>query len=442
MRVSFCVKTLGCKLNQLESDSIAASMARAGHSVVDAEREADIVVLNSCTVTGKAEQKGRREARKSLGGGGVLIVTGCYAELNQGEIESLLPDAIVLKGSGKSLLHELGPFLASLPSQPAASLRAPIKSFLGKTKQAIDDFSFEGGGGRDRSRPALKVQDGCDNACAYCRVHLARGPSRGIDAGLAIERLKALEGEGFAEAVITGVNLSQYPGPGGLPGLVRSLLGATSRISLRLSSYEPDAVDGAFLEIAAERRVRPHFHLAVQALSAPVLASMGRRYGPERVVEAVEALRRVRGDPFISCDIIAGFPGEGQERFEEGLAIARGLGFAWIHAYPFSARPGTRAASMRPRVPERIAGERVAALEELAKKGRAAYAARWAGIAVEAVEERSEGPLSAWTSENYLKIAAPGPGRPGKAAMLATRLPGPEAVTRGFDLDALAVGAL
>jgi len=459
-RVTF--QTFGCKLNQLETEALADSFARAGAAVLPQGSEAELHVLNTCTVTGKAEQKARRSIRAALAAGprspgreAVVVVTGCYAQVEAEAIEALGERVVAVRGEDKALLHGLAAFLAdewqghgdlldavrdwraaaaSRAAAPGAGGASAVGDAVTVSDNAARDgrFAFSPGAFAFHSRPSLKIQDGCNNRCSYCRVCIARGPSVSLEPAIVLERLRALEDSGAAEAVLTGVNLSQYRSGGlGFAGLLGYLLSGTSRIAIRLSSFEPDRVDGAFLEVFGERRVRPHLHLPIQSGSDPVLARMGRRYTASQVLAACEDLRRVKGDPFLAADLIAGFPGETEADFEATLSTAAGAGLAWIHAFPFSARPGTAAWDMKLRVPERVAGERVAALTALAERGREAYLARWMGREVEAVLETAyEGGAAGEcaaangggsfhaTSDNYLRLGLealpPGQGRAGR----------------------------
>jgi threonylcarbamoyladenosine tRNA methylthiotransferase MtaB len=292
-----------------------------------------------------------------------------------------------------------------------------------------DDFVFH-------SRPSLKVEDGCDNACAYCRVRIARGRATSLPAREALERARALEAAGRAEIVLAGVNLSQYrDGDTDFPGLLRVLLAGTSRIAFRISSYEPDKLDGAFLEAFAEERVRPHVHLALQSGSDAVLKAMGRRYCHADILHAVRELRRVKRDPFLAADIIAGFPGESEADAEATLALVRDCDFAWIHAFRFSPRPGTKAISMPNRVPERVAGERAAALLELGREGRERYRGRWYGKEVRAVIESD----FCATSVNYLKLRLEGlPGNAMPGQEIRCRIQSAQRIEASEEIDACA----
>jgi threonylcarbamoyladenosine tRNA methylthiotransferase MtaB len=280
---------------------------------------------------------------------------------------------------------------------------------LDQTARA-DPFVFEQGlaeyAASPRSRPFLKIQDGCGNACTYCAVTIARGPSVSLDKTAVLERLRSLEDAGFSEAVLTGVNICRYPD---LAGLIVYLLENTDRIRLRLSSLEPDAVDDRLLQAVSLPRVRPHFHLSVQSGSDAVLARMGRRYGAVAVERAFAGLRAVKDDPFLAGDIITGFPGETEADFAATYTLCEKAAFAWIHAFPFSPRPGTAAAKMRPPVPQREAVARAERLRLLAQAGHAAYEKRWEGRTREAVIERYESgdETVSVVTENYLKRTLP-----------------------------------
>ena len=398
LRVAF--RTLGCKLNQLETESIADAFSLAGALVHPFDGPADLYVVNTCTVTGKAEQKARRVIRQALSQnpGAAVLVTGCYAQMDPEGLSLVSPRSVVLPGEEKTALLDLASWLQDNWQGHGDLFEAIVEWKLGLGGRG---GSPAGGAARDRfsyhpqtfafhSRPSLKIQDGCDNRCAYCRVCLARGPSVSLGREELLSRVLDLERSGKAEVVLTGINLSQYrDGDMKFPGLLGYLAENTGRIRFRLSSYEPERIDDAFLRAFAHPRVQPHVHLAVQSGSGSVLRRMARPYDAERLREALASLRAAKDDPFLAADIIAGFPGETDQEFEETYALCVDLDFAWIHAFPFSARPGTKAFDMRPKVPERIAGERVARLSALARAGKMGYVGRWVGKPVDIILEKS-----------------------------------------------------
>lgn len=401
------VHTFGCRLNQTESESIARAFELAGFRVArdGAGASPGIVVLNTCTVTSKAEQKARRLMRQALRDdpGAVVIVTGCYAEMEAEAIAALGERVVVLAGSRKDALLGLPARLAAAAgghADPFDLVREELAALSGEPR---DPFGFAPSAFTFHSRASLKVEDGCDNACAFCRVRLARGPSASLDPGLALERVRELEEAGYAEIVLTGVNLSQYSSGGmDFPGLLNALVDGTTRVALRISSYEPGRIDSAFLEAVSRERVRPFFHLPIQSGSPATLRRMGRDPDVQALRRAVEGLRRAAIDPFVSFDMICGFPGESEAEFAQSESFARDARPAWIHVFPYSPRPGTQAASFGDRVPERVAAERAKVLIGIARQGRLEYARRWTGRAVDAV---IEGPL------DRLATGSPSPGK-------------------------------
>jgi threonylcarbamoyladenosine tRNA methylthiotransferase MtaB len=432
MTVSFW--TLGCKLNQAESDCLAATFTAAGFAVVP--QKGDLRVINTCTVTSKAEQKMRRIVRLERGDeNALLVVTGCAVRKRevQGRVFYLpaqdKPRLTELPAKLKAALTEDTHYAGETAARHIADSGAlpagmAVKQATGNLLYAVlfdwftgldpatraNPFVFEQEtaeyAAAPRSRPFLKIQDGCGNACTYCAVTIARGPRVSLDKTVVLKRLRSLEDAGFSEAVLTGVNICQYPD---LAGLITYLLGNTGQIRLRLSSLEPDAVDDRLLRAVSLPRVRPHFHLSIQSGSDAVLARMGRQYGAAAAERASASLRAVKDDPFLACDIITGFPGETEADFQATYALCEKAAFAWIHAFPFSSRPGTTAAKMRPQIPQREAVARVERLRLLAEAGLSAYEKRWEGRAVEAVVERydSGSETVSVVTENYLKRKLP-----------------------------------
>ena len=465
----FSVYTLGCKLNQLESEAIADSFCREGFTFIPwnapkqrstlRSSEPWLMVINTCTVTSMAEQKARRFIRKLLRDypDMCLIITGCYAQVEQAEISALYPAChernaprrlFVIPGESKDRLLDLPRLLAGTGALQSA-LPHQIASWLtslssGPLPEEAEDgaFRLQPENFASHSRAFLKVQDGCDCRCTYCRVSIARGKSRSLGAEEVLAALASLEKRGFAEAVIAGVNITQYMDAQahgthaantsmGLAGLLDFLLSKTETIRLRLSSIEPDWLTPArladFSKVLAHPRVQPHFHLSVQSGSARIIAKMGRSYTPADIERIVSLLRSVRQDPFLACDIIAGFPGETEEDFAKTFALCARIGFAWIHAFPFSRRPGTAAYDFPEKVNERDITKRVEHLTELARKGRREYLGRWEGKEVEAIVEAGDesnpahGMIPA-VSENYLKLLVACSKEPAPGSLIRCRI--------------------
>jgi len=416
--------TLGCKLNQLESEAFADAFRQAGfvtHNTSDGISPS-IVVVNTCTVTSKADQKARRVIRKALRDypDSRVIVTGCYAQLDKQEIDGLdggkKERLFVVKGMDKQSILNL-PLYLSENTDPLTALGAQDENSMTdndtNARLKANAFQFNPERFSNHTRSFLKIQDGCDNHCTYCRIRLARGPGVSLHPVEALARLRILEKK-HAEAVLTGVNISLYRGEKGeafpaannLGGLLEYLLSGTSTICLRLSSLAPGSIDENLAGILSHKRIRPHFHLSIQSGSEKILERMGRAYNAQTIEKAVSLLRSAKDDPFLACDIITGFPGETETEFNATLELCRKIGFSWIHVFPYSKRPGTPAWSFSGAVREREITKRAGLLTDLAWQGRAAYVKRWLGREIEVLAEKKSGSKSYFRgiSENYLKL--------------------------------------
>lgn len=426
--------TLGCKLNQCETEALSEAFIREGFHVAPLSfppegRPPEFCIINTCTVTSKSEQKARKIIRKVARemGGTTLIITGCYAELNGQELENLGVDCIIIPQEKKQLLlqlpgylHRINPSIHSHFSQLDLVHRAfsELEALEGGAKKA-SPFDYNPEEYPFHSRPFLKIQDGCDNRCAYCRVPLARGNSLSLPFPRLIERVRDLENRGVSEVVLTGVNISSYHwGELGFLGMLSSLLKETRNIRFRLSSLEPENITPEFSEIAGHPRVRPHFHLPIQSGSDRVLISMGRKYTRSDLKWIVDTLRKGGRDPFIGADFIVGFPGEGEEDFQLTLSLAEELTLSRIHQFSFSSRPGTRAEEMEDQVPARIISKRKARLKVLNKKLEIAYRKRCKNREVEAIIEI---PSKTALTENYLHVNLSGKAIKGGANAISRR---------------------
>jgi threonylcarbamoyladenosine tRNA methylthiotransferase MtaB len=401
MRVGF--HTFGCKLNQFETEALASSLRSQGCSIVGAGEPADAYLINTCTVTTRADHKARayiralarREPDRPV------IVTGCSAQLEARALADIAPNIVVVPQDHKGNLQDL----------PALLAEGDVKSALegARAGGASDPFIFRVRSLSFHTRAFLKVQDGCDFSCAYCRVPLARGASVCLEADEAVRRAVDLEREGFREIVLTGVNISAYRSQGvDLAGLLSRILEITSEARLRLSSLEPQSVTESLAGALSSARVCPHFHLPVQSGSDLVLHGMRRRYTTAVVRRAVTLLRETRPDPFLAADLIVGYPGETEEEFLRTRDLVEELGLSALHVFPYSARPGTPAASLTPRVPDPARTRRARELVELSSRLSRAYRQRWVGRSAEALLERSASGTMLGVTENYLKVAVRG----------------------------------
>ena len=461
--LTFLAYTLGCKLNLLESEAFTEVFLQAGFSLYNKNLSSypSVILINTCTVTSKADQKARRVIRKALRDfpDSLILVTGCYAKLNQSEIinlgENQNDSFFVLQGLTKEnilcLPHYLdtGSVSNSLKTWYEDLLKEKNEQHPNNEEKKVFQFSPKQFSGHTRS--FLKIQDGCDNHCTYCKIRLARGSSISLDSNQVLARLKILETQ-YAETVLTGVNISQYSGRmsgdkshnascGSLGELLEFLLAGTSKIALRLSSLAPDRIDDSFAKVLTDKRIRPHFHLSLQSGSKKILEKMGRNYDAGIIEKSVNLLRSVKDDPFLACDIITGFPGESEMDFIETLDLCRRIGFAWIHVFPFSKRQGTPAWSFSDTVNDKEINRRVQLLTDLAWSGRADYITRWLGKEVDVlIEKKNLDKLSYHgISENYLKllIFCNGENVPLRGDVIRCRL-GQEKINEKKDYDAIA----
>ena len=411
------IETLGCRLNQIESEATARFFTDAGFSVsmegLTSSSEADpktlTAIINTCTVTQKAEQKARRLIRLMLKKfpAATVIVTGCYAQLSPQEIEALDKRICVIGGQTKSRLSDVPELLRKSLEKGkwnaeafAQSVKSEIAA-LPALKPGFPENSFKLSATSflSHSRASLKLQDGCNNNCAFCAIHIARGHSVSLDVQTAIDRVRELEEKGHGEVVLTTVNIGQYKGAYkdgycNFTELLSLLLLNTKSICFRISSLYPDIVDEKFCRVISDPRVQPHFHISVQSGSTRVLQAMNRPYSAQSVVEACQRLKKAKQNPFLACDIITGFPSESDDDFEETMKLCQACDFAWVHAFPYSERPGTAAASMKGKVPQSVSGQRAKRLTEWAVAQKIKYVESFVGTEHEAVLETVKRPLA------------------------------------------------
>ena len=403
------VYTLGCRVNQCESEAIAEAFAKHGHEVLKKDAGADLIIVNTCTVTSKAEQKARREIRLFAKKAAVLV-TGCYAQVNPKEIEELSPNVVVLPLMRKPELLKLPEFIND---RTVSNVFDAVSGFARAHKNLSDKgsvFDFAPSEFSYHCRSYLKVQDGCDNNCGFCRVRIARGKSFSLDAKTVVERALAIEKKGYHEIVLTGVNLTMYDHNGkGLGGLLQQLLSAVGPdMRFRLSSLEPDHIDDLLLEQLKDPRMQPYFHIPIPSAADKVIKRINRTYSSSHLEYVIDRLREIKEDPFLACDIITGLPGEGEEEFEATRAFLERHGFAMMHVFPFSPRPDTALENANDRVPESVRDERAGILRNLSSELNRIYVERQVGRENEVIlENRRQGKWHALTG-NYLKVEVSG----------------------------------
>jgi threonylcarbamoyladenosine tRNA methylthiotransferase MtaB len=400
------LETLGCRLNYAEMASLGRELAAAGHVLAGSAADADVCVLNSCAVTGEAARQTRQLARQMARANpqSKLIVTGCYATLDE-ETVGKLPNVTLVVGNARK--DELASVIAAEAAQ-IEPVPAPIP--------LIETVALGGEGGRTRA--FVKAQDGCRNRCTFCIVTLARGDERSRPVAEIVAEVAALHAEGYQEAVLTGVHLGGYGSDTGqgLAALVEALVAETRIPRLRLSSLEPFDLEPGFFDLWAHSggRLMPHLHLPAQSGSDAILKRMARRNRVADFEALVAAARERIPDLTVTTDLIAGFPGETEDDFEETLAFARRALFAHMHVFPYSARNGTAAARFNGQVPEPERKRRVRRLVELdAAMGRAVRESFVGQTRPVLWESRIEGNggAAAWSglTDNFLRVQAAAP---------------------------------
>lgn len=417
------IETLGCRLNQIESESAAKFFIDKGFSVTmksmtsAQEEDSNIIlfILNTCAVTQKAEQKSRRIIRLALKKfpNACVLITGCYAQLSPSDIKKIDKRICVIGGQMKSRIANVPDLLNDylkektwdgqdfaeiinnqITNIPPAKVGFPEESFKFSTSSFIS-----------HSRASLKIQDGCNSNCSYCTIHKARGHSVSIPVETAIKRVLELEKAGQEEVVITSVNIGQYKSlyqgqTINFTKFLRILLEESKKIKFRISSLYPEVVDDEFCEVIKNPRVCPHFHISVQSGSDKILKLMNRAYMSNTVIEACDKLRKAKINPFLACDIITGFPGENDQDFEDTMTLVKRCDFAWIHAFPFSERPGTPAVTFKNKVPQSISGQRVKELMTFAIDNKVKYINQFIGKELDAIFETVKYPPKKDDKEN------------------------------------------
>ena len=404
----FHIITFGCKVNQCDSAGVAHGFLARGWQAAPAGVAPDLILVNTCTVTGRADQQARQAVRRLARQhpGAPLWVTGCYAERAAAAVAALPGVTAVVGNAGKVWLADLATKTSS-PANPQLdrSARPPGEAFQPWPVQTLPGHT----------RLWLKVQDGCSHRCSYCIVPQVRGPARSMAPPAVTAALQEAAAQGYQEVVLTGVDLGQYGQdlmpPDSLEALVRRLKERAWPFRVRASSLEPQEITPALLkECATWPEFCPHFHLPLQSGAAAVLAAMGRPYLPQDFRELVQEIHRQFPDIAVGLDILAGFPTETTTAFEATQALVASLPVAYLHVFPFSPRPATAAAQMKPLPGKEIRG-RAQIMRHLGLQKKQEFQHRQLGKIREVLVE-GPAPQKGWLkglSDNYLRVVFPGP---------------------------------
>ena len=398
--------TLGCKLNYAETASIGRRFAGEGYEVVGLDEPADVVLINTCSVTEQADRECRQIVRRALrhSPNALVAVTGCYAQLRPAEIAAIEGVDLVL---GTKEKFDLPQYLRDTRKRSRAEVVVSCIDELRDTGVA-SSAGFE-----DRTRAFLKVQDGCDYGCSYCTIPLARGSSRSVPAERVVEEARSAVARGYREIVLTGVNVGDYSdsGAANLLALLRLLTGIDGLERIRIGSIEPNLLTDELLGWWVDQpKLCRHWHVPLQSGSDPVLRMMRRRYLTPVYRDRIERIRASVPDAGIGADVIVGFPGETNDLFEESYRFLLDLSVTYLHVFSYSARPDTPAASFEEQVSPALKAERSKRLRALSLRKRRQYHERLVGRTADVLfeEARGTGEVTGLTSE-YVRINATSP---------------------------------
>jgi threonylcarbamoyladenosine tRNA methylthiotransferase MtaB len=360
-KVSF--KTLGCRLNQYETDALVTRFHQAGYQLVDNAAGADISVINTCTVTNQSDQKSRTTINQIIRNnpGGLVIVTGCMANNHRERLEANQKITYVVDNVRKSQIFSL--------------VDAHLKGEVVHPDSIPGDvFGFETVDKSLHTRTSIKVQDGCDNFCTYCIVPSVRGRAVSRELPRILENVERVVENGFREIVITGVNIGRYAsGDSNIENVIEKILELPGDFRVRISSLEPDGFGPGFHRLFKHPRMAPHLHLCLQSGSDPVLLKMRRMYTTRSFMEILDKFREEIPDFNFTTDVIVGFPGETEEDFRQTVSLVREARFSHIHTFRYSRRKGTRANRMEGQIPEKVKTERSEVIRAISEENRIGY---------------------------------------------------------------------
>lgn len=396
--------TLGCKVNQYESESIKNQLLKKGYEEVDFEKKADIYIVNSCTVTSIADRKTRNMLRraKKQNPDGKVIVTGCYAETNRKDLLEMEEIDFVIGNKDKSAVAT---FILEIEQQKD-EWKEEESIFKEKEYREYEFATL-----REMTRAYVKIQDGCNEFCSYCKIPFARGKSRSRKPERILEEIDKLLKEGFQEIILIGINLGDYgkdlPEEIRFEDLVQRILTKEDLARLRVGSVYPDRITEDFIKLFENPKMMPHLHISLQSCDDTILQKMRRKYGRDLIVSSLENLRRVVPNIEYTADIIVGFPGETEEMFQNTYEVLELLAFSHLHIFPYSDREGTIASRMENKIGSEMKKQRTKQLEGLQQQVEQNRREFYIGKTLEMlIEEEKEGYYWGY-SPNYLRIKIP-----------------------------------
>lgn len=406
-RRKISVVTLGCKVNQYDTAAMLGRLPRSKYKInVTFTDKADVYVIDSCTVTGKADSEARNYARRAKKSNprGVVVVTGCYAQVSHKEIASLEGVDYVVGNSHKF------PALSEIVRKgaPQKTARVFVSDLFADKKRKFESPKIQRF--PERSRAFLKIQDGCNYACSFCIIPKARGRSRSLAPDEVLNRLAILYGNGYREAVLTGIHLASYGTDIGasLVEMIQKIENCPRPLpKIRLSSLDPADVGNELLRFCSESEsVCKSFHISLQSGDAEVLKKMRRRYSPERFTYCADSIRRLMPDASIGTDIMVGFPGETECQFQNTFQVARDSALTYFHVFPYSRRKNTLAYAMNGQISEEVKKRRSFEMRELGAEKKQKFYESFIGRTLPAISETR----SICMTDNYIPVTVPNSG--------------------------------
>ena len=390
-QATVALETLGCKLNQAETETLARQFVGAGFRLVDSSQPADVWVLNTCTVTHIADRKSRHLLRlaRRQNPKALLVATGCYVERSPDDLARMGEVDLLADNRNKSHLVEMvSHMLGTSCSVESSGLSGP----------GCDGF---------KTRAMIKIQDGCNDFCSYCIVPYVRGREHSLSPDEILSEIQARLNAGYKEIVITGTKLGAYQADGtGLQQLLGRVLAETKVTRLRLSSVQPADLTPDFLSLWNDVRMCPQIHMPLQSGSSSVLQRMKRHYSPDDFEQAVRLARQLIPDLAVTTDVIVGIPGESTEEFEESYRFCEKMAFAAIHVFPYSKRPGTLAADMPEAISAQVKRGRSERLLKLSRHAVEQFRRRFLGRTMEVLWESKQDDIWQGLTGNYIRVKA------------------------------------
>lgn len=395
--VKIAFKTLGCRLNQYEADALASHFSDNGYQVSEQEEGADVVVVNTCTVTNQSNQKSRHAISHAgrLNPAATLVITGCMTESHAGQLSQKFPSAIIINNKGKSGIF-----------QSVDSYLKTGKAEL--SEKDYDLFNYKSFTEMFHTRSLVKIQDGCDNFCTFCIIPRVRGRATSRPVGSILENVSEVITKGAKEVVLTGVNISRYDSEGvKFSQLLGRILDLEGDFRVRVSSIEPDGFNNHFFSLVGHPKLAPHLHLCLQSGSDRILKQMRRMYTVNDFLEIVNRVRAI--DPLFNftTDVLVGFPGETEAEFEETLHLSKQVGFGQMHVFKYSARQGTAAQRMPDQLPDKIKSDRGKRARLLAEELSASYRASFNNTLQRVLVEQWQDGIASGYNDYYVPVQFP-----------------------------------